>query len=49
MKLVFYSIILNNHQANIADELWSNPVNERKPTYDYYQLEAEITGTCAAE
>lgn len=23
MKLVFYSIILNNHQANLADELWS--------------------------
>ena len=22
MKLVFYSLILNNHQANIADELW---------------------------
>lgn len=22
MKLVFYSIILNNHQANVADELW---------------------------
>ena len=22
MKLVFYSLILNNHQANVADELW---------------------------
>ena len=22
MELVFYSIILNNHQANVADELW---------------------------
>lgn len=22
MKIVFYSLILNNHQANIADELW---------------------------
>lgn len=22
MKIVFYSIILNNHQANVADELW---------------------------
>lgn len=22
MKLVFYSIILNNHQANVADEFW---------------------------
>ena len=22
MKVVFYSLILNNHQANIADELW---------------------------
>lgn len=22
MKLVFYSVILNNHQANVADELW---------------------------
>ena len=22
MKLVFFSIILNNHQANVADELW---------------------------
>ena len=22
MKLVFYSIILNNHQANLADEFW---------------------------
>lgn len=22
MKLVFYSIILNNHQANVADSLW---------------------------
>lgn len=22
MKLIFYSIILNNHQANVADELW---------------------------
>ena len=23
MKLVFYSLILNNHQANVADELWA--------------------------
>ena len=23
MKLVFYSLILNNHQANVADELWN--------------------------
>lgn len=22
MKIVFYSLILNNHQANVADELW---------------------------
>ncbi len=22
MKIVFYSVILNNHQANVADELW---------------------------
>lgn len=22
MKIVFYSIILNSHQANVADELW---------------------------
>lgn len=28
MKLVFYSIILNNHQANVADELWSLLGNE---------------------
>lgn len=23
MKIVFYSVILNNHQANVADELWN--------------------------
>ncbi len=23
MKVVFYSVILNNHQANVADELWN--------------------------
>lgn len=22
MKIVFFSVILNNHQANIADALW---------------------------
>ncbi len=22
MKLVFFSVLLNNHQANVADELW---------------------------
>ena len=28
MKLVFYSIILNNHQANVADEFWGQLGND---------------------
>ena len=22
MKIVYFSLVLNNHQANVADELW---------------------------
>lgn len=39
MKLVFYSLVLNNHQANVADELWE------QTGHDYYFVElANVSG-----
>lgn len=40
MKLVFYSIILNNHQANVADELWRKLGDE----YRFVELVAPCEG-----
>lgn len=40
MKLVFYSIILNNHQANVADELWRMLGDE----YRFVELVAPCEG-----
>lgn len=40
MKLVFYSIILNNHQANVADELWGILGND----YRFVELVAPCEG-----
>lgn len=40
MRLVFYSIILNNHQANVADELWRKLGDE----YRFVELVAPCEG-----
>lgn len=40
MKIVFYSVILNNHQANVADELWKQTNGQ----YRFVELTCPISG-----